>query len=363
VSRIVFLIHTPGQVHLFKNAIVELKNRGHEIKLIVRDNGLTITLLDYYGFEYEIYLKTNRNKLFKLFQVPQVVFKEHFLAKKFKPGIIIGIGADESIAAFIGRKPCIIVNDSEPTLIQHLISRVLASAILTPSCFRKDLGRKQVRYAGYKELAYLHPDYFKPDVSIYNELGLSISDRYAVVRFNAFQAIHDIGKHGFTINEKIELVHQLEKYVKVFISTEGNLPPELKTFELPVSPARIHQVLYYAQFFLSDTGTMNTESAILGTPSITCLSNAKEFGNFIELEHKYGLIFAISEPSMAIAKAIELIQLPDLKEQWAKKRQKLLADKINVTKFMVNFIENYPESLNNYQASHAVNPFNGGLFT
>ena len=48
-------------------------------------------------------------------------------------------------------------------------------------------------------------------------------------------------------------------------------------------------------------------------------------------------------------KALELIQQPDLKEKWAKKRQRLLADKIDVTQFMVDFIEHYPQSFYRYK--------------
>jgi len=44
-----------------------------------------------------------------------------------------------------------------------------------------------------------------------------------------------------------------------------------------------------------------------------------------------------------------LIQQPDLKEQWAKKQERLLADKIDVTQFTVDFIENYPESFYRYK--------------
>ncbi len=94
---------------------------------------------------------------------------------------------------------------------------------------------------------------------------------------------------------------------------------------------------------------MTTESAVLGTPSVTCLSNADRFGNFIELEHKYGLLYAFRQPDKAIAKAIELLQQKDVKEQWAKKRQKLLKDKIDLTRFMIDFIENYPDSLKKYK--------------
>jgi hypothetical protein len=92
---------------------------------------------------------------------------------------------------------------------------------------------------------------------------------------------------------------------------------------------------------VADTGTMITEAAVLGIPGILCLSNAKQFGNFLELEQKYGLIYSFSEPEKAIHKAVELIQQPGLKEQWDIKKQKLLADKIDVTQFMVDYVENY----------------------
>ena len=41
----------------------------------------------------------------------------------------------------------------------------------------------------------------------------------------------------------------------------------------------------------------------------------------------------------------ELVQTPDLKEQWQQKRQKLLDDKIDVTAFMVWLVSNYPASI------------------
>jgi len=88
---------------------------------------------------------------------------------------------------------------------------------------------------------------------------------------------------------------------------------------------------------------MTTEAAILGTPVIRCNSfvGDNDTGNMVELEEKYQLIFNYSDPSQAIAKAAELIKQPDLKQQWQEKRQALLADKIDVLKFMVETIEGY----------------------
>ncbi|GAJ15763.1 unnamed protein product [marine sediment metagenome] len=94
---------------------------------------------------------------------------------------------------------------------------------------------------------------------------------------------------------------------------------------------------------------MATEAAILGTPSVYMSSLSNTMGNFVELEQKYDLIYSFREPDKAIQKATELLQQPDLKKQWAKKRQRLLSDKIDVTQFMVDLIENYPQSFYRYK--------------
>ena len=49
-----------------------------------------------------------------------------------------------------------------------------------------------------------------------------------------------------------------------------------------------------------------------------------------------------------------LIQKPNLKEEWKKKREKLLKDKIDVTAFMVWFIKNYPESFKGMKKNHEI---------
>jgi predicted glycosyltransferase len=146
-------------------------------------------------------------------------------------------------------------------------------------------------------------------------------------------------------------VKGLSKYARVFISPEGPLSKELEGYRLSIPHERIHHALYYAQLLVTDTQTMTTEAAILGTPVVRCNSfvGPKDMGNFIELEQKYDLIYSYRKSEQAMQKAIELIQLPNLKEQWAKKQQKLLADKIDVTQFMVDFIENYPKSVKKYK--------------
>ena len=91
---------------------------------------------------------------------------------------------------------------------------------------------------------------------------------------------------------------------------------------------------------------MATEAGVLGTPAIRCNSfvGADDMGNFIELENKYHLIYNFSDEREALNFAVSLLKTQGLKQEWAKRQKYLLNDKIDVTKFMIWFIENYPRS-------------------
>jgi len=39
-----------------------------------------------------------------------------------------------------------------------------------------------------------------------------------------------------------------------------------------------------------------------------------------------------------------LLAKPNLKQEWQRRRERMLADKIDVTAFLIWFIENYPDS-------------------
>jgi predicted glycosyltransferase len=271
------------------------------------------------------------------------------LAQEFQPTVILGFGVDAALLAALLKKPGLVFTDCEPMRLQNRLNTLWASAVITPDCFLRNLGSKQVRVNSLKELAYLNPDRFHPDPSIYHELGIEATEKFAVLRFNVFDAVHDIGRKGFSIQDKQQLCRELQKYARIFISPEGTLPYDLEQYKLTISPARIHHVLYYAQLVISDTGTMTTEAAVLGTPGIICLSNVAQFGNFMELEHNYELLYAFSHPDPALEKAVELLKRPELKVQWTRKRQKLLAEKIDFTHFVLDLVQEFSDCRDRYK--------------
>ena len=70
----------------------------------------------------------------------------------------------------------------------------------------------------------------------------------------------------------------------------------------------------------------------------------KDFEYLKEEQEKYGLIYGFRSSTGVLEKAIELINNPNLKKEFQKRRQKMLSDKIDVTAFMTWFVENYPDS-------------------
>ncbi len=348
IERIAIFVSTPAQFHFFKNIISRLEKRGIEVKLLVRDYGETLDVFEEYEGHVFSKVRSNWDRIYKL---PLDVLRARKLLLDFKPDLITGFEIYAPYTAKLLGTRCFVFYDTEPRVNKLLGVQIRAylpfiDAIITPSAYLDDLGGKHLRIDAYKELAYLHPKYFTPDKSVLNELGTS-ENAYAVLRFNAFDAAHDVGLKGFGIDEKINLINELEKYVDVFISAEGsNVPRNLKSKILNVSKKKIHHVLYYARFTLCETGTMSSEAALLGTPTIFVHPRAFAFGVFKELEERYSLLYRFddNDSDLIIKKSIEIIAQENIKNEWVKKRKRVFKEKIDIMEFMLWFIEYYPNS-------------------
>jgi len=350
--NIVIIANTPAQVHFYRNIILTLSERGHQVKLLVRRYGESIEVVNELRMDYSVHSNLASSKAGKILALPFDILKSCRYLYSFKPDLISGFGVYDALISALLDCWCVEFSDSEPRVnklsyaIQYKLYMPFVDSIVVPESFMDDLGRKQIRLNSFKELAYLHPNYWNPDEEIKELLHLDDGEEYALIRFNAFRGVHDLGIRGFSDEDKIRLVYTLEKYAKVFISSEAGVPSEIRDRVLRIPKSRIHDVIFYAKMLVTDTQTMTTEAALLGTPAVRCnhFVGPNDMGNFVELEKKYGMIFNYRDPDRALNKAVELIQKSNLKKEWNGKRERLLRDKIDITAFMSWFIENYPES-------------------
>jgi len=332
--RIAFFTNTPAHVHLYKHSIRRLRSAGHEALAVARDYESTLVLLEYFDLPFAIYGSCSDTKTSLFASLPQ-----HFVGiarqcRSFNPDIIFGMGAYSAFAGAMTRSPTVLILDSEPTSLDHRISQPLARAILTPAAFRKRLGANHYRFHGFKECAYLHPDEFTPDPSVRTELGVGPDERFAIVRFNSFGSHHDVGRSGFTPEQRKEVIEVIAEHATVFVSgdTTGALTDRQSVYHYPLHPGRIHDALYEASLLVADSQTMATEAALLGTPTIRSNSfvGPDDMGNFIELERR-GLVRNVDAFEDVLTGAVKLLTDPDAESRWRARRVEYLSNLVNLT--------------------------------
>lgn len=341
--KVLFEICHPAHVHYFRNLIKLMKEQGDEVLVMAQNRGIIKQLLEHYKIDFILFKNLPKNIYGKLAYIPitDLIFYKH--ARTFKPDILVGFaGAYISHVGWIMNRPRIVIDDTEHATISHLSYKSFASAILTPSCFHKDMGKKQLRFNSYIEFAYLHPNYFLPKPTIFNTLEFDPSKKNVIIRFVSWRASHDIGQSGLTFETKFNLVKALAEHANIMISSEEELPEELMKYKYRLKPEEMHDALAATDLFIGEGATMATECAILGTPAIYI--NSLECGTNTEQEEVYGLVYNFRTSEGVIDKAVSLIQEEHLKEKHLERRKKLLNDKIDITAFLLWYLKNYPES-------------------
>ncbi len=341
--RILIDIVHPADVHFFRNAIDIWRRHNHEVRIAAREKDVTLELLDYYGLDYECISRRTGGFLGLLTELASRNWRLLCVARQFRPDVLLSFGSPSaSQVAFLLRRPSIVFYDTENAWLQNLLAYPFATVVCTPQCYRGNLGRKHVRFAGYKELAYLHPNHFTPDKTVLEQVGLSADDRFFLVRFVSWQATHDWAKTGLSVSVKRRLIKLLEAHGRPVISSEGAIPQDLERYRLRIQPALIHHVMAFADLFVGESATMASESAVLGVPAIY-LTDPGGLGSISEQSQHYQLLleFGSLHGEEALAKIEELLRQPDLRATWAHRRSRMLQASIDVTKWVAEFVEGY----------------------
>ncbi|WP_114576204.1 DUF354 domain-containing protein [Saliphagus sp. LR7] len=336
--KVVVTIQHPGHVHFFKHAIAELEGRGHEVFVFARENEVTADLLERYDIDYEM-LAGTYDSLPTLVAV-QATYEARLLARvlRIRPDVITAIGgpAATHAAKVVGARSVVFYDTEHATIIKKL-AYPFADAIYTPECYRDEIGPKQVRYPGYHELAYLHPDRYEPDPGVLAENGIDPDRKLAIVRFSGWDSSHDMGQGGF--DDPSEVVARLEDAgARVLITSEVDLPPDLEPYRLTTDPAGMHDLLYYADVFVGEGATTAAEAALLGTPAVYV--NTLTMGYIDDIEER-GLLFGYDGPDrheQGLKRAIEILEDDD-PERWARSRDRAIEGMIDVTDVIVAALE------------------------
>ncbi|MEW5733831.1 MAG: DUF354 domain-containing protein [Thermodesulfobacteriota bacterium] len=330
----------PAHVHFFKNAIALWRRAGHKVTITTRGKDITLTLLDNLGLAYTHLGPASVGLSGLARELPVRDCKLARVILREKPDVLVAIGGVFiAHAGFLTRTPSVVFYDTENARLQNLITYPLSTLVVTPDCYEAWAPKKKnIRYAGYHELAYCHPLRFTPDPAVLSLFGLKEGERFIVVRLVSWGATHDVLDKGVTDAEMA--VGRLSDFGKVLITSERPLPGALEKHRITASPELVHHLLYYADLFIGESATMASESACLGTPAVFVSTSVRGYTN--EQGRRYGITFTYSDPDTgeaeALKKAEEILADPEGKKKWREKSAAMLRDKIDVTDFMVNLI-------------------------
>lgn len=338
--RILIDICHPAEVHHFKHVYWELKKQGWEVLFAAKDKDVSGTLLKAYDLPHIMFSQSKKGILKKLLQLPIELWRFAKIVRDFRPAFILSnLSIHSSWISRLFRITHIAFIDTEHRRLLDYLTMPFADVKLTPRAYKRRLGPNQFRYNGNHEVTYLHPERFQPDAGIKKKLGLGDDEKYVVVRFVGWQAFHDVGLHGLEVAKKLQLVRQLSRTRKVFITSETALPEILAEYALTTPVERVHDVLAFADAYIGEGGTMASEAACLGAPAIYL--NSLRLG-YCEEEERYGLLqqFSVLD-ERAMAAALAATRSAEHKERsvlfWR--------DQIDVAKFIVQFLNTFPRSL------------------
>lgn len=349
MNILVYLGH-PAQYHFFKNTLKNLVKDGNRFLILIKTKDILEDLVREDGWEYEnIQPKVRGGSILSILTASlRRLAKVISRARKFQADILVGTDSSIAQSAWLLRKSSITTLEDDVDVIRNLarLTYPFSSTILVPDvCHVGKWERKKIPYYGYMKLAYLHPSYFTPDRTVLERY--KISGRYILVRLARLTAHHDIGIKGLNTDLVLKIKSVAEKNgYNVYVSAEGDLDNRLKYNQLKIKFTDIHHIMAYASMLVSDSQSMSMEAAMLGLPSLRFSDFAGRISVLEELEKEYGLTFGIftSEPEKLLDKVSELLANHSLEDEFSQRRQKMLAEKIDVTAFLTWFLENYPQS-------------------
>ena len=342
--RILFDLGHPADVHLFKHAIWHSQKSGYRVQIVCRPRDNLIALLERYHFPYVSlgHAESLTGKMLNMFRIDYALYR---FTRRFRPHLMVSFASPYTVhVSYLLKIPTITFIDTEPDSFSpyyfyyRVVFQPFVKKVFIPESYQQKFNAPhRIRYRGFKELAYLHPNRFQVNPGILAPLRLKSGEKIIVVKFAAADAIHDVRYRMFEDNRaRVRFVRSLQQFGRVFVSSEVPIP-ELKELEIPLQPGDIHHLLAVATLYVGEGATMAAEAGILGTPWVFLYERRLGYLDFQEKRYGLGKICFNAEDALNASKAF--LSIPEVKAKWAQRRARLLKDHIDVSELIIQEIE------------------------
>ena len=342
--RTLFDLGHPAHFHLFKNVITALRDGGHEVQILARQKDCLLDLLDNAGWPYQLVRRRGKGLAALSLEAGEALGRVMSIMLRHPADLMVGSSVVIGPASRLTGATSVVFCEDDAAVVPLFAKSAYSSAhyIVTPQSLEHEAyGPKHLTYPGYHELAYLHPRLYKPDPSVRELLGVGRDEKYFLLRLVALEAHHDIGQRGLSVVQVRELLRRLLPRGRVFISAEGGVPAELRQHLVPAPAHRMLDAVSFAEMIIGDSQTMAIEAAVMGTPSLRCNTFVGRLSVLEELEHRYGLTVGVRPERFGqlLGRLDAWLSEPGLKAEWERKRQVMLAECIDLTRWTLDLLD------------------------
>ena len=352
-KNILIQLSHPAHFHLYKNVAANLMKDGYNVFIVIKTKDILEDLLKESGLPYYNILRVphRRSKLGMLMDTFIRDWRMMRFVSQNNIGLLTGSTVEVAHVGWLMRRDSINTGEDDLAVVPQFgyIAGVFVKCHLAPvSCDVGFLTKKCFKYAGYHELAYLHPNHFTPDRTIV-EKYFPVGSPYFLIRFSDLKAFHDAGIKGINMEIAQKLINILKPHGRIYITSERELEPRFEPYRIKINTLDMHHVMAFADLYIGDSQTMAAEAGVLGVPFVRYNDFVGRIGYLNELEDVYHLGYGIKASEAGSAEKMygvvrEILDMPNRKEEWQTRRQKMLSEKIDYAQFLTWFIENYPES-------------------
>lgn len=348
--KVLFHLGHPAHFQMFKNTIARMKANGHTCFILIKKKDILEDLLNKSGFDY-VNIMPEAKKKSKIGFISSM-FKRDWrmirFCQKHKPDILIGTSIEIAHAGTLLGIPSINVEEDDADVIplHAQFGYRFSTVVYTPRvCNNGKWEKKSVKYEGYHELGYLHPNVFEADKNVVKKY-FNPDEPYFLLRFVSLSAHHDAGIKGINTEIAQNLIKILEPHGKIYITSERPLETQFEKYRLQINPMDIHHVMAYSKMLIGDSQTMAAEAGVLGVPYVRFNDFVGRISYLEELENYYELGVGVKPSNVqGLYDAVQTyLDDGDIMRKQQERKAKMLKDKTDFTALLVWYLENYPES-------------------
>ena len=267
--NILFDINHPVDINFFKHAISKIdENKQHRIVVTYRDRGklsriIKHELKDFSPIHFGYHKQGFWNKIFGQLYRDYLMIK---FQKKMDIDVCVCFGSTAAISSWINKIPYIAFDDDFEYKIPFYHANYFSNAHVMPE-FIEFSNSRTYKYKGFKELAYLHPQYFNNKEYLLTDYNIQ-KNNYVFIREVASISLN----YKKVNNSLVDIISKIQSMnLDIILSLEDDkLKDQFKNdciiLEEPVED--IFSIINNSLFSISSGDTMARESCLLGIPCI-----------------------------------------------------------------------------------------------